>query len=72
MSLTLSPAPVRNRARAQFAVQPTLHQVSAVSPLVIADRLITLAKEADRAGYRGTASHLVELAYSVFDEARVH
>lgn len=68
MSLTFSPASVRTRV----PMQPHIHQVTAVSPLIIADRLITLAKEADRAGYRGTASHLVELAYSVFDEARVH
>ena len=38
------------------------------SPLMIADRLITLAREADRAGCRDTASHLVNLVYSVLDE----
>ena len=45
-----------------------VHAAKEVSPLMIADRLITLAKEADRAGFRGTASHLVTLVYSVLDE----
>lgn len=84
MSLTLTSAPVRLRAPARLGTplqtslyqssrhQPSRHELAAVSPLVIADRLITLAEEADRAGYRATASHLVELAYNVFDEARVH
>ena len=40
-----------------------------VSPLVLSDRLITLAKDADRAGYVRTAEHLISLACSVFDEA---
>ncbi len=39
-----------------------------VSPLVLADRLITLAQDADRAGYARSASHLLGLAYAVFDE----
>ena len=42
-----------------------------VSPLVLADRLISLARDADRAGYASSASMLVELAYSVFDEMPV-
>ena len=40
-----------------------------VSELVLSDRLISLAKEADRAGYPDTAEHLLTLACSVFDEA---
>ena len=36
--------------------------------MLLADRLITLAQEADRAGYRDTASNLVNLMYSVLDE----
>ena len=40
-----------------------------VSPLVLSDRLIALAKDADRAGYAGTAEQLVCLACAVFDEA---
>jgi hypothetical protein len=39
-----------------------------VSPLVLADRLITLAREADRAGYTDSASRLVSMALAVFDE----
>ena len=40
----------------------------AVSPLVLADRLLSLAQEADRAGYVAAASNLVGLAHAVFDE----
>jgi hypothetical protein len=40
-----------------------------VSKLVISDRLISLAQEAERAGYTSTAHDLVNLACSVFDEA---
>jgi hypothetical protein len=40
-----------------------------VSKLVISDRLIALAQEAERAGYTSTAHDLVDLACSVFDEA---
>jgi hypothetical protein len=39
------------------------------SELVLSDRLITLAEDADRAGYRDTAEILLNLACSVFDEA---
>ena len=38
-----------------------------VSPLMLADRLITLAQDADRAGYRTEAEHLVTMVYSVLD-----
>ena len=38
------------------------------SVLVMSDRLISLAQEADRAGYAMTAEYLVFLAHSVFDE----
>ena len=40
-----------------------------VSPLVLSDRLITLAEAAEKAGYTGTAEQLVCLACTVFDEA---
>ncbi len=40
----------------------------AVSPLMLADRLISLAQDADRAGYLDSASQLVGLAFAVFDE----
>ena len=39
------------------------------SELILSDRLIALAEDADRAGYTDTAEHLVNLACSVFDEA---
>jgi len=38
------------------------------SPLVLADRLILLAQEADRAGYRRSASSLIVAAHAVLDE----
>jgi hypothetical protein len=40
-----------------------------VSELVLSDRLIALAEDADRAGYTDTAGRLLTLACSVFDEA---
>ncbi len=41
-----------------------------VSPLLLADRLITLAQDADRAGYSATAERLIKLVNRVFDEGR--
>jgi hypothetical protein len=38
------------------------------SPLVLADRLLSLAEEADRAGLVQTASRLVRVALKVLDE----
>ncbi len=38
------------------------------SPLVLADRLITLAQEADRAGLTSSASRLIGLVYAVLDD----
>ncbi len=40
------------------------------TPLVLSDRLISLAEEAERAGLRATAIRLVRLACAVFDEGR--
>lgn len=40
-----------------------------VSELILSDRLIALAEDADRAGYTTTAEQLVTLACAVFDEA---
>jgi hypothetical protein len=40
-----------------------------VSTLVMSDRLIALAQEAERAGLISTAHNLVNLACAVFDEA---
>jgi len=39
-----------------------------VSPLLLSDQLITLAEQADLAGYQQAARHLVDLAYKVLDE----
>jgi len=39
------------------------------SPLVLIDRLIALAEEADRAGMETAAGRLLRLAYAVCDEA---
>ncbi len=41
------------------------------SPLVICDRLLTLAQDADRAGFTVTAEHLLDLANNLFEEPRV-
>ena len=49
-------------------LQPFQTLPAPVSPLVLADRLITLAREADRAGYTDSASRLVSMALAVFDE----
>jgi len=40
----------------------------AFSELILSDRLIALAQDADRAGYKNTAERLITLACSVFDE----
>jgi hypothetical protein len=47
--------------------EPSMHPQC--SDLVLSDRLIALAEDADRAGYTDTAEMLVNLACSVFDEA---
>ncbi len=54
-----------------FSVSPTtIHRQSGTqfSPLVLADRLISLAQEADRAGLTSSASRLIGLVYAVLDE----
>ena len=43
---------------------------SCFSPLVLADRLISLAQEADRAGYPESASRLIGLVYAVLEDER--
>ena len=52
-------------------LQPAPIAPAAVSPLVLADRLISLAREADRAGFTDSASRLVGMALAVFDETPV-
>ena len=39
-----------------------------VSPLLLSHQLITLAEQADEAGYAATARRLVALAHKVLDE----
>jgi hypothetical protein len=39
-----------------------------VSPLVLADRLLTLAQDADRAGFSRPAAKLLKFAYAVLNE----
>ena len=39
------------------------------SVLVMSDRLISLAQDADRGGYSAIASQLVVLAHKVFDDS---
>ena len=41
----------------------------AVSPLLICDRLLTLAQDAERAGQRGAARHLLDLVSDVLEPA---
>ena len=52
--------------------QQTQAPAAAPSPLVLSDRLISLAQDAERAGYAITAEHLVHLAHVVFDEKRAN
>ena len=42
-----------------------------VSPLMLADRLLSLAQDADRAGFFKPAARLLKLAYAVCDEKPV-
>ena len=51
-------------------LQPVEIPRMAPSPLMLCDRLLTLAQEADRAGYVLTAGQLLDLAHTVFDEKR--
>ncbi|HVC60342.1 MAG TPA: hypothetical protein VND19_08300 [Acetobacteraceae bacterium] len=43
------------------------------SPLLLSDRLLTLAEDADKAGFRSAAESLLSLASEVLDKpARLH
>jgi hypothetical protein len=46
---------------------PFAHRMT-VSPLVLADRILTLAEDAERAGLHRPAERLLHLAYAVYDE----
>ena len=50
-------------------IEDRADQYGTPTTLTLSDRLITLAREADRAGFVVTAEHLVRLAIDVFDEA---
>ena len=52
---------------AQAAAETTNAQ-HCVSPLILADKLLSLAQEADRAGFFKPAERLLKLAYAVCDE----
>jgi hypothetical protein len=54
----------------RFAAHSEALPPAAFSPLVLSDRLLSLAEDADRAGYRGTAEHLLTLASKVLDAPR--
>lgn len=51
-------------------ITPTVASVP-VSPLVLSDLLLRLAADADSAGLRTTAEHLLDLASDVLDEPLV-
>lgn len=55
-----------------YMIMPGPSFSSPVSPLVLSDRLLALAQDADRAGFTGTAERLLRLAHSVFDEVPAH
>ena len=50
-------------------IETGIRQPTTLSPMTLSDRLITLAKDADTAGYAMTAEQLVRLAMTIFDEA---
>jgi hypothetical protein len=50
-------------------IETAMPQPTLLSPMTLSDRLITLAKDADTAGYALTAGQLVRLAMTIFDEA---
>jgi hypothetical protein len=46
-----------------------IRQPVTISLMTLSDRLITLAQDAEKAGYKITAEQLVRLAMMIFDEA---
>jgi len=49
------------------AIAAPSHPVT-VSPLMLADRLLGLAQDADQAGLRRPAADLMRLAFAMYDE----
>ncbi len=43
-------------------------KAAVISPLVLADRLLTMAKDADQAGLSASAERLLKLAYKMYGE----
>ncbi|HEX3347985.1 MAG TPA: hypothetical protein VHS58_07790 [Acetobacteraceae bacterium] len=64
--------PVQHTAVSRERILPSLAFAETPSPLVLCDRLLTLAQDADRAGYSFTAEQLLHLAHVVLDEKRQH
>ena len=50
-------------------VVPSAH--APISPLMLSDHLLRLAEEADSAGLRGTAEHLLDLVSEVLEQPAV-
>lgn len=48
--------------------RPSMVMPCEVSPLMLSHELLNLAEEADRAGLRVSAVHLLELAHTVCDD----
>jgi len=57
-----------------MSMQPYMlsNAASLPSPMILSDRLLSLAQDADRAGCRATAERLLALAHTVFDEPAPH
>ena len=54
-----------------IALSTAAASIASISPLMLSDRLLTLAQDADRAGFRGAAEHLLGLASDVLEPATV-
>ncbi len=55
-------------ATTRFSPQcPTAHRAAYVSPLQLADRILSLAQAADSAGHPATAGDLLTVMYAVLD-----
>lgn len=52
-----------------MATQMRSDASAATSPLILSDRLLSLAQDADRAGMRQAAGRLVDLACALLDDA---
>lgn len=67
----LQSRPTQNRVRPRGEIamlSTTEFAMPTVSPLMLADRILSLAADADRAGLHRPAARLLRLAYAVYDE----